>query len=279
MYSGPESWRSPRRGRGRHDGRRPRSGAVWSSQPLHVSHAPQVFVPCGLGHLIGMDTHDVGGYLPGCPPRIQDNVGLLPISCALFLPCLCHGHAAELDAFSPLQGIRKLRTARTLQAGMVLTVEPGCYFMEPLLKPALADPATRDFFNLPVLQRFRGFGGVRLEDVVTVTETGAVNFTLCPRTVAEVESVMAGGPWPPARDDAPVSCSLRFIELRCTLFEGGHLTRPSFCSAVDEAQVGQAGQGLFSELPNEITVCDCMGRLSQLLLFIYSEALHRNPVE
>ena len=87
----------------------------------------------------------------------------------------------------------------------MLTVEPGCYFMEPLLQPALANPATKHFFNVPVLQRFRGFGGVRLEDVVCVTDSGVVNFTLCPRTVAEVEAVMAGGPWPPARDDAPVS--------------------------------------------------------------------------
>lgn len=132
-----------------------------------------VFVPCGLGHLIGLDTHDVGGYLPGCPPRIQDN------------------------------GIKKLRTARTLQPGMVLTVEPGCYFMEALLQPALADPSTKHFFNVPVLQRFRGFGGVRLEDVVAVTDTGVQNFTLCPRTVDEVECVMAGGSWPPAHDRAP----------------------------------------------------------------------------
>jgi hypothetical protein len=107
----------------------------------------------------------------------------------------------------PSQGIKKLRTARTLEAGMVLTVEPGCYFMEPLLQPALADPKTKDFFDVSVLQRFRGFGGVRLEDVVAVTDAGVVNFTLCPRTVAEVEAVMAGGPWPPARDDAPVTAS------------------------------------------------------------------------
>ena len=54
-----------------------------------------------------------------------------------------------------------------------------------------------------VLARFRGFGGVRLEDVVAVTEAGIVNYTLCPRTVDEVEGVMAGAPWPPPTDAAP----------------------------------------------------------------------------
>jgi Xaa-Pro dipeptidase len=130
---------------------------------------------------------------------------------------------------------------------MVLTVEPGCYFMEPLLAPALANPDTKHFFNLPVLQRFRGFGGVRLEDVVAVTESGVVNFTLCPRTVAEVESVMAGGPWPPVRDDAPVSSSRAAFSSFCFCF----VFAPSWLlinsdalfsprSAVDEASLGQA---------------------------------------
>ena len=54
-----------------------------------------------------------------------------------------------------------------------------------------------------MLTRFRGFGGVRLEDVVAVTEEGIINYTLCPRTVAEVEGVMAGAPWPPPIDAAP----------------------------------------------------------------------------
>ena len=44
---------------------------------------------------------------------------------------------------------------------------------------------------------------VRLEDVVVVTEGGCRNLTLCPRTVAEVESVRAGGTWPPEEDSAP----------------------------------------------------------------------------
>merc|ERR1712176_1409115 len=68
-----------------------------------------VFFPCGLGHFIGCDTHDVGGYLPGCPPRIQE------------------------------RGINKLRTARILEEGMVLTVEPDIYFIDVLIEPALAD--------------------------------------------------------------------------------------------------------------------------------------------
>lgn len=131
----------------------------------------------------------------------SNNRFVLPFAFA-FVHCLFP--AAAPSFHTAAQGIKKLRTARTLQPGMVLTVEPGCYFMEALLQPALADPSTKHFFNVPVLQRFRGFGGVRLEDVVAVTDTGVQNFTLCPRTVAEVESVMAGGQWPPAHDRAPV---------------------------------------------------------------------------
>lgn len=57
-------------------------------------------------------------------------------------------------------GLRSLRTARHLEPGMVLTVEPGIYFIDHLLDEALADPARACFFNREVLQSFRGFGGV-----------------------------------------------------------------------------------------------------------------------
>uniref|UniRef100_A0A7S2L8F1 Xaa-Pro dipeptidase n=1 Tax=Leptocylindrus danicus TaxID=163516 RepID=A0A7S2L8F1_9STRA len=134
-----------------------------------------VFMPHGLGHFIGIDTHDVGGYLAGAghPPR------------------------------SPLPGLKKLRTARIMEQGMVVTVEPGCYFIDHLLDGALEDDVLKQYLVPDGVNRLRGSGGVRLEDVVVVTEDGCDNFTRCPRTVKEVEHVMGGGKWPPVSDEAP----------------------------------------------------------------------------
>lgn len=133
-----------------------------------------VFMPCGLGHFIGIDTHDVGGYLPGHPERIQK------------------------------PGLGKLRTARLMKENMVVTVEPGIYFIDHLLDGALAEGSPlKGYLNEELVNGFRGFGGVRLEDVLAITSTGCVNYTLCPRTVEEVEHAMSGGKWPPMKDAAP----------------------------------------------------------------------------
>lgn len=137
------------------------------------AHVGAIFMPHGLGHLIGLDTHDVGGYAAGTPPR------------------------------SDRPGLAKLRTARVLEEGMVLTVEPGCYFINALLDMALKNPEQSKFFNIDRVEDFRGFGGVRLEDGVLVTKEGCENLTMCPRTVSEVLSVMNGGAWPPKIDDMP----------------------------------------------------------------------------
>lgn len=62
-----------------------------------------LFQPHGLGHFIGLDVHDVGGYLSNTPKR------------------------------NTLPGLKNLRTARTMEAGMLITIEPGCYFRDFLL--------------------------------------------------------------------------------------------------------------------------------------------------
>ncbi|XP_063698867.1 xaa-Pro dipeptidase [Culicoides brevitarsis] len=120
-----------------------------------------IFQPHGLGHLIGLDVHDVGGYLEGCPPRPKE------------------------------AGVNRLRFARTLKAGMYVTVEPGCYFIDCLLDKAFADPVQSKFLVAEKINRFRGFGGVRIEDDVLITKDGIENFTLVPRTVEEIEAHMA----------------------------------------------------------------------------------------
>ncbi|KAM6153355.1 xaa-Pro dipeptidase [Erethizon dorsatum] len=125
------------------------------------AHMGAVFMPHGLGHFLGLDVHDVGGYPKGVE-RIDE------------------------------PGLRSLRTARQLEPGMVITVEPGIYFIDHLLDEALANQAQACFFNHDVLQRFRGFGGVRIEEDVVVTDSGMELLTCVPRTVEEIEACMAG---------------------------------------------------------------------------------------
>jgi Xaa-Pro dipeptidase len=73
---------------------------------------------------------------------------------------------------------------------MVITVEPGVYFIDHCLAKGFADPEKSQYLNADVIARFRNFGGVRLEDNVIVTETGVEDMTIAPRTVAAVEAVM-----------------------------------------------------------------------------------------
>jgi Xaa-Pro dipeptidase len=119
------------------------------------------FMPHGLGHFLGIDTHDVGGYPTG--------------------------YTRPTEA-----GYASLRTVRPLAAGNFITVEPGCYFIDILLDAALADPVKSAFLVRDVVERFRGTGGVRIEDDVLVTADGCENLTRAPRTVKDVEAACAG---------------------------------------------------------------------------------------
>nr|AKF43202.1 metallopeptidase M24 family protein [Pelargonium australe] len=127
-----------------------------------------VFMPHGLGHFMGIDTHDPGGFLKNLQRMERPKE----------------------------PGLKSLRTIRDLKEGMVITVEPGCYFIDALLSPALESSNTCKFFNHGTIGRFKSFGGVRIESDLHVTANGCKNMTKVPRETWEIEAVMSGAPWP-----------------------------------------------------------------------------------
>ncbi|KJH53225.1 peptidase, M24 family [Dictyocaulus viviparus] len=122
-----------------------------------------VFMPHGLGHFIGLDVHDCGGYLGDALPR------------------------------SMLPGLKSLRTTRTLQERMVITIEPGCYFIDTLLNAALENPNQSKYLVKSEVEKYRGQGGVRIEDDVIIWSNGNENMSDLPRTVEEIEDFMKNG--------------------------------------------------------------------------------------
>jgi len=118
-----------------------------------------LFFPHGLGHFLGLDTHDVGGY-----PKGVDRIDR--------------------------PGIKFLRARRELQAGMVVTIEPGIYFVPAVLEPAMNDPEKSKYLNVEKVKSLLSFGGIRIEDDVAVTETGYENLTNVPKEISEIEMLM-----------------------------------------------------------------------------------------
>lgn len=137
---------------------------VGGAKDMQAAHLMSNFMPHGLGHCLGLDVHDVGGYEPGegrkTYPHIEQN----------------------------------LRCGRRLMEGMVLTVEPGFYFIDYLIRSALEDPAKSQFIVQDKLAE-RSVGGVRIEDNVVVTAEGCRVLTRVPRTVQEIEAVLSGSGW------------------------------------------------------------------------------------
>lgn len=120
-----------------------------------------LFFPHGLGHFLGLDTHDVGGYLKGVEPIDRP-------------------------------GLRFLRTRRTLEKGMVITIEPGIYFIPVLLKGVFQDKTRQDFLCIDKIKPLMDFGGIRIEDNLIITDSGTENMTDVPKARDEIEMLMAG---------------------------------------------------------------------------------------
>jgi len=107
-----------------------------------------VFFPHGIGHLLGLQVHDVGGVM---------------------------GDPKGAERARP-EGHPYLRLTRMLEPGVVVTVEPGIYFIESLLKAA-RDDARGSHIDWSMVERLRPYGGVRIEDNVVTTDNVPENMT------------------------------------------------------------------------------------------------------
>jgi len=112
------------------------------------SGVTRIFLPHGIGHLLGLEVHDVGGFM----------------------------RTAEGGEIGKPEGHPYLRMTRVLEPGFVVTMEPGIYFIPQLLEAARADGRGRHI-NWARVQALARFGGVRIEDNLAVTASGCENLT------------------------------------------------------------------------------------------------------
>lgn len=130
--------------------------------------AHTLFLPHGLGHMMGMDVHDMEGLG-------ENYVGY-----------------DDQTIRSKEFGTAYLRLGKELKPGFVLTVEPGIYFIPELIDQFKAEGKFTDFINYEIVETYKDFGGVRIEDDVLVTESGyRVLGKPIPKTIEEVERTMA----------------------------------------------------------------------------------------
>jgi Xaa-Pro dipeptidase len=129
--------------------------------------AHALFFPHGLGHMMGLDVHDMedlGENYIGYDDKTKRS-----------------------DQF----GLAYLRFAKELKVGHVLTVEPGIYFIPQLIEQWEKDKKLTEFIDYDKVKGYIGFGGVRIEDNVFVTKKGSkVLGKSIPKTVLEIEQIM-----------------------------------------------------------------------------------------
>lgn len=130
--------------------------------------AHALFLPHGLGHMMGIDVHDM------------EDLGQIYV-----------GYDDEIRP-SDQFGLASLRMGRRLQEGFVITDEPGCYFIPALIDKWRAEKTCADFLDFDAIDKYKDFGGIRLEDDLLITANGS-RFTgekHIPITPEEVEKIM-----------------------------------------------------------------------------------------
>jgi len=126
--------------------------------------AHAMFFPHGLGHMMGLDVHDM------------ENLGEQFV-----------GYSKD-DIRSDQFGLAYLRLARKLKPGFVLTVEPGIYFIPELIDKWHKEKINSRFINFNNVNKYRKFGGIRIEDDILVTKSGhRVLGKPIPKTIKDVE--------------------------------------------------------------------------------------------
>lgn len=131
--------------------------------------AHALFMPHGLGHMMGLDVHDM------------EDLGQIYV-----------GYDDEVRPSTQF-GLASLRMGRKLKEGFVITDEPGCYFIPALIDKWKAEKINTDFLNFDAIEKFKDFGGIRLEDDILITANGSrfLGDKRIPITISEVEDIMA----------------------------------------------------------------------------------------
>ena len=129
--------------------------------------AHALFYPHGLGHMMGLDVHDMEDLG-------ENYVGY-------------DDETSRIDQF----GTAYLRLGRRLEPGFVMTVEPGIYFIPALIDLWKSENKFQEFINYDKLEEYRSFGGIRIEDDILVTKDGyKLLGKPIPKTVEEIEEFM-----------------------------------------------------------------------------------------
>jgi len=128
--------------------------------------AHTMFMQTGLGHMMGMDVHDM------------ENLGEPYV-----------GYTDELKKATDF-GLKSLRLGKELEAGNVITVEPGIYIIPQLIDLWKSEKKYEEFINYDELEKYKDFGGIRIEEDFVITDSGAkmLGEVQVPKTIADVEN-------------------------------------------------------------------------------------------